>query len=441
MKYLAATIWILVIALTYFAKKWIPQDLGEYSEVISQITLGLFGLLIFNDAVTRVLEDFLSGVYKHIKKSSTNESRNRRPASFDGPQQPISVTDPNTHAGAKVWVVASGKGGVGKTVISLGLAEKLSKDRPVLLIDFDLHNRGLSSALNSTADKKTPSCFKELTRFRNLVKSSESPAIRSILTDSRPLLSQTDAHQLLSAFTNSYDSEDPAASFAKPGDYKIKFTDFSKLFSAKGPMPAKPQNIGFLASRIDGERFLFNEIASSSCSSVYYFIKGIARLAALNGLYSDIIIDCHGAHDAFNAGALLAADNLIVVATPDPGCFEGTVELLDELKRVPVNENRRGLCFILNACVRFDGSMEEAKTYYQSPSSDAGCEFIQINEIRTLAKAARNYDVSYLSTIAEFSNKLDEVLAAIDKSRARKEKPPVIGSNGSPPINSNETKV
>ena len=47
----------------------------------------------------------------------------------------------------ELWVVASGKGGVGKSLLSLGMAESLSQRGPVLLVDFDLHNRGLTSML------------------------------------------------------------------------------------------------------------------------------------------------------------------------------------------------------------------------------------------------------------------------------------------------------
>ena len=44
--------------------------------------------------------------------------------------------------------IVSGKGGVGKTRISISLAKILSKYLKVLLIDFDLHNQGLTHLLD-----------------------------------------------------------------------------------------------------------------------------------------------------------------------------------------------------------------------------------------------------------------------------------------------------
>ncbi len=49
--------------------------------------------------------------------------------------------------------IVSGKGGVGKTRISLSLAMVISKKIKVLLIDFDLHNQGLTHLLDDYRDK------------------------------------------------------------------------------------------------------------------------------------------------------------------------------------------------------------------------------------------------------------------------------------------------
>ncbi|MCK4798251.1 MAG: ParA family protein [Spirochaetes bacterium] len=51
----------------------------------------------------------------------------------------------NSHQKPLVISVVSGKGGVGKTRISTTLAKILSKNLKVLLIDFDLHNQGMTS--------------------------------------------------------------------------------------------------------------------------------------------------------------------------------------------------------------------------------------------------------------------------------------------------------
>lgn len=87
--------------------------------------------------------------------------------------------------GARLVVVASGKGGVGKSTLSLGLTEAFSRDDRVLLVDFDLHNRGLTSLLFSQRIDGQA----ERSEVRNVLREMER---FSTLFNQKPLLDAVD---------------------------------------------------------------------------------------------------------------------------------------------------------------------------------------------------------------------------------------------------------
>src|SRR6266404_3333768 len=81
---------------------------------------------------------------------------------------------------SKVIVVASGKGGVGKSTVSLGLLEYYNRFGSTLLVDFDMPNRGLTSLLRSKDDDPDlTNTLSELTRFADM------PKFRAMFPDSQ----------------------------------------------------------------------------------------------------------------------------------------------------------------------------------------------------------------------------------------------------------------
>ena len=86
------------------------------------------------------------------------------------------------------FAVVSGKGGTGKTTLSVALAHELSKSGSVLLVDLDFFNRGLSGlfADHIVQDYEVSSpaatlAFREDRRTTNL----EAPSVVSVDTNLR----------------------------------------------------------------------------------------------------------------------------------------------------------------------------------------------------------------------------------------------------------------
>ena len=218
-----------------------------------------------------------------------------------------------------ITAVISGKGGVGKTSIALGLAELYSIEHNVLLVDFDLHNRGLTSKYGPLSSDST-TVLSEMGRFAKTVLVDE----RLPRTDGRLILNKVDEklfHDLREKYCyESYPTTEKLALFQPEFLYQQSVRDRQP----KGG--ARPQNCYFLPSRRGGDSYLGTRESLFDIAEISVFLTYLGCLAFRNKI-TKVILDCHGAHDLFMVGAILAAKKLVIVTRPEPAAFEGTLEL------------------------------------------------------------------------------------------------------------------
>jgi MinD-like ATPase involved in chromosome partitioning or flagellar assembly len=229
----------------------------------------------------------------------------------------------------RIIVVASGKGGVGKSLLSLGLLEHYAERKNTLLVDFDLHNHGLTSLLapdsthvgnlgdpHTFLKSATTSVYAELERFRISLGDKIAP-------------------------TGSLDGTDKAYD-----EFKCEFFEKKRgkprpfQVASFAPTQFLPDEFAsrafFLPSLRQGEYFLGSDVSKLQDRHILYFLKTLAWWASQDTTLAvnRIIIDCHGAHDLFTLGAILSATDLVTVTTPDAAAFEGTFDLLAFIAKV-----------------------------------------------------------------------------------------------------------
>jgi chromosome partitioning protein len=168
----------------------------------------------------------------------------------------------------KILSTVSGKGGVGKTIISANFARIAAFSKKVLLIDFDFPNQGLTGLF---AEYLNTSCFNA----------------RDMILDSRPIeFSRITTLRQNLFFVPAFD----------PADQNRYQLDFSKLLS-------KEELIGRLNMRLN---------------------------TLINDLKMDLIIlDCHGGLDSISFASFMSSDCTLLISEPDKITFNGTLELTD----------------------------------------------------------------------------------------------------------------
>ena len=172
-----------------------------------------------------------------------------------------------------IIAITSGKGGVGKTTISLALGYELaSGNNNVAIIDCDLTNRGF---LELASGHWKPSSTSALVPDTFVSADSSLPTEWSILE-------------------------------LRPG-----------LTTLEVP-PLTPAGIGLLESQP------FEQIQSAIGSLVSSVVD-----ATRAGV---VILDCHGARDAFSLAAASISDHLLVVSVPETITFFGTVQFMRTFK-------------------------------------------------------------------------------------------------------------
>ncbi len=167
----------------------------------------------------------------------------------------------------RILATVSGKGGVGKSIISANVARIISYNKNVLLVDLDFPNQGLTGPF---ADYLQPSCFSA----RDLVFGSEAINYDRILT-------------------------------VRPNFF------FVPAFA-----PSDRDRFGLDLNHVGTVNFLADLDKK----------LGILR----DHLHVDLImLDCHGGLDGVSFASFVLSDHTIVVSEPDKITFNGTLELLD----------------------------------------------------------------------------------------------------------------
>ena len=170
-------------------------------------------------------------------------------------------------SGIRILSIVSGKGGVGKTVLSANLARMIAFDRKVLLIDFDFPNQGLTGLF---ADEVRSSCY----NARDMIFGSEVIEFDRILTI-RPNL----------FFIPAFDPADDSRFDLRLGE------------------TSRPD----LLQRID---------------------KMLRLLIESFGV-DLVILDCHGGLDSISFSSFALSDRTVIISEPDRVTFNGTLELID----------------------------------------------------------------------------------------------------------------
>lgn len=372
--------------------------------VVSILTSFILGPLIAPD-----VQDWLFNYAQHILR------RRRTPdKSLDGPGIIRSVPDRLTEGisslghfkpvGAELWVVASGKGGVGKSLISLGLAEDLSRRKGVLLLDFDLHNCGLTSLLRLKSDNEAISSYSLLDEFRKMLAGASDPdaIYPSILEAIYGLpegFSTEHFYTIIEKFAKCRDKPnvwDNLQRYTFLDPPLIPATKFDPLPTRRLDVPLCPENAFILPSRVGDQQLLLTEVATSSYIVVFLFLRALCFW--LQGKVDIIVLDCHGAQDMFTAGSILAAQKLVVVTTTDPGSYDGTLELLDVIDvkaRNVLQVASVDTAVIFNSTYAWDGKLPEAiQTAIQATQAGQPINIAENDQIREMMKQYRFGQIS-----------------------------------------------
>lgn len=175
-----------------------------------------------------------------------------------------------TEAPPLIFAVASGKGGVGKTMLSAAIARELAESKPVLVLDLDFFNRGLTGLLGKDG---------------RLVSEVSPP---KFIETSRKL----GQWQLLEVCSNIF---------------CVQFPDLD---------PQDIRNTEFLnVMQLEAELRDYITEACTACGAEF------------------VVLDCHGGPDSTSFAACALADHSILVSEPDRITLYGTLHFLRQAQQ------------------------------------------------------------------------------------------------------------
>jgi len=184
----------------------------------------------------------------------------------------------------------SGKGGVGKTMLSVAFAREMSVGSRTLIFDLDFFNRGLTG----------------LMRHGRKVKEIEKPTF-------------------------------------------LKGADAAATHVLWSVMEVAP-NLFFVAYP-DWSDEQIRELETSDVHMVAAQFKAFLTLAATETRCSVIVLDCHGGPDHLSFAACLFSDYALLVSEPDRITFYGTLHFLKQLDSLAEQRERASLRLIFNKVI------------------------------------------------------------------------------------------
>lgn len=286
--------------------------------------------------------------------------------------------------GANLWVIASGKGGVGKSLFSLGLLEYLSIRSPTALVDFDLHNRGITSLLfdHPLFRAGSDSLYELIEAFHKMLLDGNDPVYSPLIgSPSLPAgFSNTHYYSILERFSRKGRDSDAGwtQDLVKHGPIDSRLFQMGKMgerILVPGEDSLFPSSAYFLPSRPKNKAFLMSPVSGSGYISIFLFLRALCLWFRNDKGIQDILVDCHGAHDMFMAGAIMAAKRLIVVTTPEPSSLYGTFELVDTVMSIE-EECRPAMALVVNCYSEID------KTFIESCENQRAGEMWSARDFR-----------------------------------------------------------
>lgn len=210
--------------------------------------------------------------------------------------------------GFTALAVASGKGGVGKTLLSVALAYELSQNAKTLIIDLDFFNRGLTGLL----------------RAGRVVKALRAPEILAdLMAAQQAPAGAGDATPLASA-----------ASGEESADWEL--VEISEnLFNIRYPDLSTDDYARIENTPIDG--------------LVEDWSRYIAYVAKECGAHF-VVLDCHGGPDRTSFAACKIAKTTLLVSEPDRITLYGTLNFLRQLEDIGGSE-KHDIRLVLNKVV------------------------------------------------------------------------------------------
>ncbi len=353
----------------------------------------------------------------------------------------------------ELWVVSSGKGGVGKSLLSLGLAERLTQKEPVLLVDFDLHNRGLTSLLDARVAGSSSTTFGLLGHFREMLRTAaEDSPYKSVLYNPYALPADfQEVHFNTMSLKYARDIRLDPNKWDDVGKYRRttpKFPDLDRLTGARPSLRKNglhAANLRFLPGRTADDDFLLSDQSTSSYVVVALFLHALCDWINETDTATKIILDCHGAHDHLTAGAIVAADKLLVVTTTDPGSYDGTAELLDFVSGI--SGSRLPTVIALNNCTSWDRRFDQANRVLKSYKGKLHIEgIVQLQHKSTVREITGDYRFGKVAedrTLWPSVCRLHELLEAQDPADgvvANATSPQSDDAGGQGPASKNRTR-
>ena len=344
----------------------------------------------------------------------------------------------------ELLVVASGKGGVGKSLLSLGITESICQRGPVLRVDFDLHNRGLTSILVKD-DNSIPlsqeeanaehsgglqeTSFSLLGHFHELLETAPQDSVYFELLKSQWSLPEGFSYGHFSKLSQKYArqvrlerdawgdiGEEPLLT-----PQLLQFNQEGKSKYRQRNSSVYEKNVMFLPSRDRSESFLLSRQSSCSFVIVSIFLQAFAAWINETTSAATIVLDCHGAHDDLTAGAIVAADKLVVVTTTDPGSYDGTHELLSFLAQY--REKDLPTVVALNNCRSWDQRFSVANSAFGNFEPDLDMRGVihvpHEADIRGITSAYKYGDISSHRVLWDQVKRIVDLLAGERESPSK----------------------